>query len=113
MEKLTIFLVILVSILIWLCVYLLKKLVKLSYQKRSLSVKYGKTSEQFMPFLVNYPYDSEKFRFIGNPIDGIQFEDDKVIFIEFKTEKSKLNQNQKKIKEIIENKRVGFEEFRI
>ena len=43
----------------------------------------------------------------------IQFEDDKVIFIEFKTEKSKLNQNQKKIKEIIENKRVGFEEFRI
>ena len=43
---------------------------------QSLSTKYGKMTEQFMPFVPNYPWDPERFRFIGSPVDGIQFEED-------------------------------------
>ncbi len=81
--------------------------------KQSLSTKYGKISEQFMPFLEKYPYEKGGFRFIGNPIDGVQFEDDKIVFVEFKTSGSRLTPQQKRIKEIVENKNVEFMEFRI
>lgn len=103
----------LVIVLFWLCYYLLKKLRKLSFLKKSLSSKYGKMTEQFLPFLENYPYDEQNFRFIGSPIDGIQFEDDKIIFVEFKVGDSKLTEREKKIKEQVERKKVEFEEFRI
>jgi len=83
------------------------------FQKRSLSTKYGKTSEQFMPFLRQYPYDAGNFRFIGTPIDGVQFENDKIVFVEFKTSTSQLSEKQKKIKEQIAAKKIIFEEFRI
>jgi len=81
--------------------------------KQSLSVRYGKMTEQFMPFLNEYPYDSQNFRFIGTPIDGIQFENDEVVFVEFKVSDSKLSENQKKIKSLIEKKKVRFEEIRM
>ncbi|MFH0832418.1 MAG: Holliday junction resolvase-like protein [Candidatus Aenigmatarchaeota archaeon] len=82
-------------------------------RKHSLSTKYGKMSEQFFPFLESYPYDREKFRFIGNPIDGVQFEEDKIIFVEFKTANSQLTTRQKEIRDIVKKGRVEFEEFRI
>ncbi len=81
--------------------------------KHSLSTKYGKMSEQFFPFLENYPYDYQNFRFIGTPVDGLQFEDDKIIFVEFKSSKSRLSQKQKTIKALVDSGRVGFEEFRL
>lgn len=70
-------------------------------------------TEQFLPFLEEYPYDEQNFRFLGTPIDGIQFEDDKIVFVEFKAGDSKLTEKQKKIKEQVEKKKVEFEEFRI
>lgn len=82
-------------------------------EKQGLSVKYGKTLEQFLPFMKNYPYRKERFRFLGNPIDGIQFEENEIIFVEFKTGKSKLSEAQKKIKELVENGRVRFKEIKI
>ena len=66
-----------------------------------------------MPFLKNYPYESSNFRFIGTPIDGIQFEDDKIIFVEFKAGDSRLTAKQEKIKDLINKKKVNWEEFRI
>lgn len=90
-----------------------RRLRQVSFQKVSLSTKYGKMSEQFMPFLKDYPYDPQQFRFIGTPIDGIQFNDDTVVFMEFKAANSTLNPNQKRIKQLIENKRVEWREFRI
>ena len=83
------------------------------FQKSSLSSKYGKMSEQFMPFLKDYPYDPQNFRFLGTPIDGIQFEDGKIIFIEFKTASSQLSPRQRQIAELVWNKQVEFEEHRI
>jgi len=86
---------------------------EVSFQKNSLSSKYGKMSEQFMPFLKDYPYDPQNFRFLGTPIDGIQFEDNKIVFIEFKTSNSQLTPRQRQIAELVWNKRVEFEEHRI
>ena len=83
------------------------------FQKQSLSSKYGKMTENFMPFLEDYPYDPHNFRFIGNPIDGISFEEDKIVIIEFKTATSRLSPKQMKIRELVENRRVSFEEHRL
>jgi len=104
---------ILLLIFIVLTFYYRKRFIKVKFQKQSLSTKYGKMTEQFMPFLEVYPYDKNNFRFIGTPIDGIQFENDKIIFIEFKSANSKLTEKQKKIKELVKNGRVEFEEFKI
>lgn len=82
-------------------------------QKRSLSVTYGKITEQFAPFMQSYPFHPENFRFIGSPIDGIQFEDDKIIFVEIKTNKSKLTPLQKRIKELVKRGKVEWFEFDI
>jgi predicted Holliday junction resolvase-like endonuclease len=84
-----------------------------AFAKASLSSKYGKMSEQFMPFLKDYPYDPQNFRFLGTPIDGIQFEDDKIILIEFKSSNSQLSPRQRQIAELAWNKKVEFEEHRI
>ena len=90
-----------------------KKSFELQSSKQSLSTKYGKMSEQFFPFMKDYPYDEHGFRFIGSPVDGVQFCDDKIVFVEFKASNSALSEKQRKIKELIKNKKVDFEEFRI
>lgn len=82
-------------------------------RKKSLSAKYGKMSEQFFPFLESYPYDKENFRFMGSPIDGMQFEKDKIIFVEFKIGDSQLTARQKEIRDLVNNGKVEFREFRI
>ena len=56
---------------------------------------------QNMKHMKKYPYNPKKFRFLGEPIDGIQFEDDEIIFIEFKTRKGELSGKQKMIKHLI------------
>lgn len=86
---------------------------ELAKRKHSQSTKYGKLTEQFFPFLDRYPYNERNFRFIGSPIDGIQFEPDKIIFVEFKTANGKLSAKQREIKYLIDKKRVEFKEFRI
>ena len=86
---------------------------KLSKKKRSMSSLYGRITEQFAPFMEEYPFDSKKFRFIGSPIDGIQFEEDGIYFIEFKAAGSVLTLQQKKIKELIERKKVGWHVFEV
>jgi predicted Holliday junction resolvase-like endonuclease len=112
-EIISLTLFVIVLILIALYVKSIKRIRELEFEKSSILVKHGKAIEQFFPFLENYPYSKNNFRFIGSPIDGIQFEDDKIIFIEFKTSNSKLSENQRRIKEIIEKKNVYFEELRI
>ena len=80
---------------------------------QSLSTRYGKISEQFMPFISNYPWDPQDFRFLGSPIDGIQFENDKIILVEFKTASSTFSKRQRVIREQVERGLVEFKEFRL
>ena len=90
-----------------------EKIEKLVQQRQSLSTTYGKITEQFAPFMKSYPFSPENFRFIGSPIDGIQFEKDRVIFVEFKTNKSQLSKDQNRIKKLIKDKKVEWFEFYI
>lgn len=90
-----------------------KKIDKLTYEKQSLSTTYGKITEQFAPFMKEYPYNSQNFRFIGSPIDGIQFNENNILFVEFKTNKSKRTSTQNQIKKLIENGKIVWFEFRM
>lgn len=90
-----------------------KRFNDISFHKSSLSSRYGKMTEQFMPFLKDYPYDPSNFRFLGSPIDGIQFEEDKIVLIEFKAAGAQLSPKQKQIAELAANRRITFEEHRI
>ena len=68
--------------------------------RRSESTRYGQITEQFMPFISDYPYDSKQFRFLGSPIDGVQFEEDKIVMIEFKSAGSQLSTRQRRIRTV-------------
>ena len=81
--------------------------------RQSLSTRYGKTAEQFMPFMSDYPWDPQRFRFLGSPIDGVQFEDDRVILVEFKTGSSRLSPSQRRIRDHVDEGRVEFREVRM
>ena len=102
-----------IILLIARLVYVQRMLSTLKFQKGSQAVRFGKMSEQFFPFLEKYPYQPENFRFLGSPVDGVQFEDDKIIFVEFKAGKSTLSEKQKHIQELIRKGRFVFEEWAI
>lgn len=84
----------------------------LKHDYKSMHIKHGKSFEQLFPFMDNYPYDYRNFRFIGDPIDGLSFEDNKIVFIEFKTGSSNLTEKQKKIRYLIENGKVEWKEVK-
>ena len=111
------YIAVVLGLLLLLMLYMYRRawheLRSLKSSKQSLSTKYGRLTEQFMPFMKDYPYDSQQFRFIGSPIDGVQFEPDRVVFVEFKSGDSRLSARQKAIKDLVLNKKVEFREVRI
>ena len=86
---------------------------KLLGQKKSSEVRLGKMAENMAPFFKEWPYDPNNFRFLGNPVDGIQFDNDAITFVEIKTGKARLVASQKKVKELVTNGKVKFVTFRI
>ncbi|KKL12011.1 hypothetical protein LCGC14_2540020 [marine sediment metagenome] len=113
-----------IGIILILKVYILIKLIrknknltqqytKLLSQKKSSEVRLGQISEQIAPFLEGFSYDTRNTKFLGQPIDLICFEPDKVVFVEVKTGKSQLSEKQKHIKNLIKTKQVFWEEFRL
>jgi len=115
------FLLTVFSILLLVCVSLyymsksarLQKLIEqLQFDLKSCQVKYGKAWEKFVPFMKSFPYNPNDFKFIGEPIDGIVFDPNKIVFLEVKTGKSQLSQKQKNVKELVEKKKVEWEEIR-
>ncbi len=110
---LIVFLLALIVLLIRRILFLHDAIKSLLKELQSTRVSHGKTIEQFFPFFKNYKYDPKNFRFLGSPIDGVQFNKDKIIFIEFKTGKSQLTDEQRRIKELVEKKKVAFEEIRV
>ena len=71
------------------------------------------TNKQFDQSMEQYPYNSDNFRYIGDPVDGIPFEDDQILFVEFKTDKSKPNLVQQKVKKLIENGKIKWFEYQV
>ena len=68
--------------------------------------------EQLLPFAKSYPWDPQTFKFLGNPIDGIHFEDDEIVLVEFKSGNSRLSDGQKKVRELVSSGKVRFSEVR-
>ncbi len=69
--------------------------------------------EQFAPFLAAWPWDPKRFRFLGSPVDGVQFTDDAVLIVEVKAANSRLSPDQQAIKALVQSGRVRWEEVRI
>jgi predicted Holliday junction resolvase-like endonuclease len=82
-------------------------------QKKSSEVRLGMIGENLAPFTDSWPYEPGNFIFIGREIDGLQINDDSIVFIEIKTGKSRLSKSQKNIKSLIKEGKVYFETFRI
>ncbi len=80
-------------------------------RQRSISASYGRITEQWFPLMDGYPYDSANFRFLGTPVDGVQFEEDRVVFVEFKARRAELSTLQRRIKQLVQAGKVSWEEF--
>lgn len=81
--------------------------------RKSSEVRLGKIGENLAPFLNGWPWVARQFRFLGNPVDGIQFNDDEIIFVEIKTGNARLSKGQKNTKELIKAGKVSFVTFKI
>ncbi len=84
---------------------------QLLFSKQSQSVKYGKLTEQWLPFVKEFPFNAQDFRFIGSPVDGIVFDENAIVFCEFKSNSGVLSEKQKRVRELVENRKVEWKEF--
>lgn len=86
---------------------------------RSARTLSGKTLEKLIPFLEKFKHNPHDVRWLGDPIDLVIFDKysegnpDQVVFCEVKSGDSELTRQQKKIKELVEDRKVKWEEFRI
>jgi len=80
-------------------------------RQRSLSASYGRITEQWFPLMDRYPYDSAGFRFLGTPVDGVQFAEDRIVFVEFKSHRAELSAAQRKWKKLVQSGKVYWEEY--
>jgi predicted Holliday junction resolvase-like endonuclease len=83
------------------------------FHRKSSEVRLGKIGENLAPFVKAWPWDPKNFRFLGNPIDGVQFNDDEIIFIEIKTGGARLSRSQKDFRDIVRAGKVSFVTFKI
>ena len=86
---------------------------------RQRSTIKGQISETIAPWSMNAVNSVKELNFIGNPIDFIGFkgldgEDDvEIKFIEVKSGNSKLNKNQRRVRDAVKAKRIEWVEVRI
>ena len=85
----------------------------LTTERRSQAATYGRVTEQFAPFMRRYPFEARNFRFLGSPVDGVQFEADRVVFVEFKAAGGRVTPEQDRIRRLVEERRVEWLEFRV
>ena len=87
--------------------------------KRSSAVLVGKSVEKLIPISKEIEYDARDFRWLGDPIDYIIFnglaQNDlkEIVFLEVKSGGAELNERQKRIKQIIEKKKIKWKEIKL
>ena len=86
---------------------------KTLFHRKSSEVRLGKIGENLAPFVEAWPWDPKNFRFLGNPIDGIQFNEDGIVFVEIKTGKARLSRSQKDFRDLVKAGKVSFVTFKI
>jgi len=82
---------------------------------RSRAVIKGQISENLAPFMKEFSskYQASNARFLGNPIDYIVFSDDEVVIVEIKSGSSRLNEKQRRIRDLIDSGKFRFEVIRL
>lgn len=93
-------------------IYLAKKIYEVSRKKQSMASVHGRIFEELIPFSAGFPFEPKDFRFIGEPVDGVAFTGDEVVFCEIKLNNSALSCRQKHIKNLIQQKKVRWQEIR-
>ncbi len=107
--------------------YLLGRMVKSSElkQAKNLAVKWSRGSimgelyEKVLPALPWFPYAPKDMVFVGKWVDYIIFDGlsegnlKKIIFLELKWGSSTLNKNERMIRNVLQEKRVQYSEYRI
>jgi predicted Holliday junction resolvase-like endonuclease len=78
---------------------------KFQQEQTEKALRQSKTGE--------YPYFMDKFRYIGNPIDGIQFEEDQIIFVKLINNTQGLDPIQKNIKKLVQKGKINWLELKI
>ena len=95
-----------------------KKLATEKSQITTKSVNIGKQLEKVFPTLKDFKWNLPDCRFLGDPIDLINFNGlssnkiDSISFIEVKSGNAKMKARQKKIKETIEDEKVSYKVFK-
>jgi len=69
--------------------------------------------EYFRERMKYYPYDLDRFRFLGTPIEGIQFEDESILFIRLKKDSIPYTKEQEHIKDLVSKGKVEWFDFTI
>lgn len=120
--------ILIIWLLCWLFIWILIwKFIKYKTLKgeRALSIKKSRSVilwevyEKVLPFLPNFPYAPRDMTFVGKGIDYIVFDGisewnlKKIIFLEVKSGSSKLNGNEKMIRDKILENKVEYKEYRI
>ncbi len=76
----------------------------------------GKFTEQLVPFFPDFAYDPTEVRFIGSPIDMVVFpglaqgDPREIVILEIKTGNSQLTSVQRKIRQLVEDGMVRWDE---
>ena len=86
---------------------------KTLFHRKSSEIRLGKIGENLAPFVEAWPWDPKNFRFLGNPIDGIQFNEDEIVFVEIKTGGARLSRSQKDFRDLVKAGKVSFVTFKI
>lgn len=100
--------ILVIAVLLYVVYKLYSRISSLKFKQRSKDVKVGKWLEDFFPFLKDFPADPTNFKFLGEPIDGVSFSDDVIIFHEFKTGNAQLSEKQKNINSLVDEGKVKF-----
>ena len=86
---------------------------------RQRSTIKGQISETIAPWSMNAVNSVKELNFIGNPIDFVGFkgldgdDDVEIKFIEVKSGNSKLNKNQRRVRDAVKARRIEWVEVRI
>jgi hypothetical protein len=86
--------------------------------RRQRAVVGGQVSEQLAPYLPGFPFSPSEARFIGKPVDLLVFVGmdgkriEKIVFVEVKTGKARLSDQERQIREAVEAGRVEWFTYR-
>lgn len=90
-----------------------RQLDKVTHTLSSIRVKHGQSWETFLPVMKKFEESigpKENAVFLGRPIDLIYFNKDELVFVEIKTGKSTLSSKQRRIRNLIQQHKVRWEE---